>query len=65
MRAHQIMTRKVITVKPDTSIVDAANTMLQQHISGLPVVNEAGNLVGIRQTCLVPVHKSQHIPLNR
>jgi CBS domain-containing protein len=47
MRAHQIMTRKVITVKPDTSIADAANTMLQQHISGLPVVNEAGNLVGI------------------
>ena len=47
MRAHQIMTRKVITVKPDTSIADAANTMLQQHISGLPVINEAGNLVGI------------------
>ena len=47
MRAHQIMTRKVISVKPDTSIADAANTMLQQHISGLPVVGEAGNLVGI------------------
>ena len=47
MRAHQIMTRKVISVKIDASIVDAANTMLQQHISGLPVVNESGNLVGI------------------
>ncbi len=47
MRAHQIMTRKVISVKPDTSIADAANTMLQQHISGLPVLNEAGKLVGI------------------
>ena len=47
MRAHQIMTRKVISVKPDTSIADAANTMLQQHISGLPVVDEAGKLVGI------------------
>jgi CBS domain-containing protein len=47
MRAHQIMTRKVISVKPDTSIVDAANTMLQKHISGLPVVNEIGKLVGI------------------
>ena len=47
MRAHQIMTRKVISVTPDTSIADAANTMLQQHISGLPVVGEAGNLVGI------------------
>ena len=47
MRAHQIMTRKVISVTPDTSIADAANTMLQHHISGLPVVGEAGNLVGI------------------
>ncbi len=47
MRAHQIMTRKVISVKPDTPIADAANIMLQQHISGLPVVNETGKLVGI------------------
>ena len=47
MRAHQIMTRKVISVKPDTSIADAANRMLKQHISGLPVVSETGKLVGI------------------
>jgi CBS domain-containing protein len=47
MRAHQIMTRKVISVKPGTSISDAANTMLQQHISGLPVLNGIGDLVGI------------------
>ena len=47
MRAHQIMTRNVITVTPDTSIIDAAGKMLEQHISGLPVVNDAGKLVGI------------------
>lgn len=47
MRAHQVMNRNVITVTPDTPIVDAANIMLRQHISGLPVVNEAGKLVGI------------------
>ena len=47
MRAHQIMTKRVITVAPDTTIVDAANTMLRQHISGLPVVNAAGKMVGI------------------
>jgi CBS domain-containing protein len=47
MHAHQIMTRPVITVTPDTAIVDAANTMLQRHISGLPVVDGAGKLVGI------------------
>ncbi len=47
MRAHQIMTRKVITVGPDTSIVEAANTMLQHHIGGLPVVDATGKLIGI------------------
>jgi CBS domain-containing protein len=47
MRAHQIMSRPVITVAPETSIVEAANTMLQRHISGLPVVNKAGQLVGV------------------
>jgi CBS domain-containing protein len=47
MRAHQIMTRRVITVTPDTSIVDAANIMLQRHVSGLPVVDSAGKLVGV------------------
>ena len=47
MRAHQIMTRNVITVSPETSIVDAANIMLRNHISGLPVLGPSGNLVGI------------------
>jgi CBS domain-containing protein len=47
MRAHQIMTRPVISVTPQTSIVDAANIMLQKHVSGLPVVDATGKLVGI------------------
>jgi CBS-domain-containing membrane protein len=47
MRAHQIMTRQVITIGPETSVVEAADTMLRHHISGLPVVNTAGKLTGI------------------
>src|SRR6202011_2718912 len=47
MRAHQIMTRPVITVTPETPIVEAANTMLQRHVSGLPVVDATSKLVGI------------------
>ena len=47
MRAHQIMTRSVISVTPETTILDAANIMLQRHISGLPVITKAGTLVGI------------------
>ena len=47
MRAHQIMTREVISVTPSTSIEDAARIMRQTHISGLPVLDDAGKLVGI------------------
>jgi CBS domain-containing protein len=47
MRTHQIMTRKVITVGTATSIVEAANIMLEKHVSGLPVIDETGKLVGI------------------
>jgi CBS domain-containing protein len=47
MRAHQIMTKDVITVSPDTSIVEAAKQMLEHHISGLPVLDKDGKLIGI------------------
>ena len=47
MRAHQIMTHEVITVTPDTTVNDAAARMLDNHISGLPVVDDTGKLVGI------------------
>jgi CBS domain-containing protein len=47
MRAHQIMTRSVITIAPDATILEAARTMLRHHVSGLPVVDAAGKLLGI------------------
>jgi CBS domain-containing protein len=47
MRAHQIMTRFVVTVTPETTILKAANIMLQLQVSALPVLDSAGKLVGI------------------
>lgn len=47
MRAHQIMTARVTTVQPETPITEAADLMLSKHISGLPVLDKAGKLVGI------------------
>ncbi len=47
MRASQIMSRQVITVGVDASVTDAIKIMLAHHISGLPVVDAAGKLVGI------------------
>lgn len=45
--AKDIMTTKVITVKPDTDILQAAKLLLDNHINGLPVVDDDGRLHGI------------------
>lgn len=47
MRVHQIMTPQVITVGAETNIAEAIDLMLRHHISGLPVVDAAGKLIGI------------------
>jgi CBS domain-containing protein len=47
MRTSDVMTRQVITVGPDTSIVEAARLMLENRISGLPVIEGRGRLIGI------------------
>jgi CBS domain-containing protein len=47
MRAQHVMTRNVVMVKVDTPIRDAANLMLKHHISGLPVVDDAGRVIGM------------------
>ncbi|MEP6984525.1 MAG: CBS domain-containing protein [Chloroflexota bacterium] len=43
----KIMSRKVITIKPNETIFEAANLMLDQKVSGLPVVDESGKLLGM------------------
>lgn len=47
MRACQIMTPRLVTVPADALIAEAAELMLRKRISGLPVVDVAGWLVGI------------------
>ncbi|MBR0827164.1 CBS domain-containing protein [Bradyrhizobium manausense] len=47
MRAHYVMTKDVVAVTPHTTIEKAAKIMLRMHISGLPVIDDAGNLVGV------------------
>jgi len=41
------MMRRVISVAADDTILNAAQAMLQNGISGLPVTDTAGNLVGV------------------
>jgi len=47
MKASDIMTPDVISADPDATVLQAARYMLQHHISGLPVIDRTGALVGI------------------
>ncbi|WP_322102550.1 CBS domain-containing protein [Paraburkholderia sp. J41] len=47
MQASDIMTTDVVSVRPDTSVFEAATLLAEQHISGVPVIDDHGNVVGI------------------
>lgn len=47
MRVLDIMTMDVLTARPEDSLKDAARTMVRAGVSGLPVVDDDGRLVGI------------------
>ncbi|MGE5268820.1 MAG: CBS domain-containing protein [Thiohalocapsa sp.] len=47
MKVSEIMTAPVVTVAPETAIAEVARLMLQHRISGLPVVDSHGAVVGI------------------
>lgn len=63
LKAKDIMTGDVITVKPETTIEDLARTLMEHNISGAPVVNDAGDLTGIvTENDLISQNKRLHIP---
>ena len=47
MIARDIMTRKVYTIRSDASAQEAAQLLDQHRISGLPVVDESNDIIGI------------------
>jgi CBS domain-containing protein len=47
MFAADLMHKDPISVRPETTLADAARIMLSHHLSGLPVVTQAGELTGI------------------
>src|SRR3546814_128794 len=47
MKVADVMTNGAATVRPDASLAEAARIMVEHGISGLPVVDESGRLVGI------------------
>jgi CBS domain-containing protein len=47
MRVKDVMKTKVVSVSPQTTVAEALDTMVRSHLSGLPVIDESGSLVGI------------------
>ena len=47
MKAVDVMTRNVVSVKLDSSVFEAAQRMILNRISGLPVLDASGKLVGV------------------
>ncbi len=63
LKAKDIMTRDVITVSPATTIEDLARIFIEKNISGAPVVDDRGDLVGIvTENDLISQNKRLHIP---
>jgi CBS domain-containing protein len=61
--ATDIMTSDVITVTTETSVQELARILSLHNISGVPVVDNAGNLIGIvTENDLIDQTKKLHIP---
>ena len=61
--AKDIMTSEVITISPEEEVAQAAKLLLAKRINGLPVVNDAGELVGILcQSDLIIQQKNIPLP---
>jgi CBS domain-containing protein len=59
----EIMTRNVITATAEMEIAQAARLLMENHINGLPVVDDVGSLVGILcQSDIIAQQKKLPLP---
>ena len=57
------MARTLVTFKPDTDVLDAVHSLVKNRIAGAPVVDDAGNLLGMLSEldCLkIALHAGYH-----
>lgn len=47
MNVEQLMTKTVLTVAPETPLRQVAGLLVREHISGVPVVDEDGHVLGV------------------
>ena len=62
LKAEDCMVRELVTVRPDTDAYDAIALLLKHRISGMPVVDESGKLVGMlsERDCLKTLLDAQY-----
>jgi len=63
LRARDIMTRDVITVSPGTTVEELGRLFIEKGISGAPVTDAEGRLLGIiTENDLISQNRRLHIP---
>ena len=63
LKVKDIMTTEIITVSPETEIVQVTKLLLENRINGVPVLDETGRLVGILcQSDLIAQQRKLPIP---
>lgn len=63
LKVKDIMTKDVVTVTKETTVMELAGIFSQRHLSSLPVLDQGGALIGIvTETDLVEQDKNLHIP---
>ncbi len=63
LTAKEIMSRNVTTVTEDTSVRELASILASHKISGAPVVNDQGEIIGVvTENDLIDQNKKVHIP---
>lgn len=63
LTAQNIMTHDVVTVKENATVRELAALLLERNISGAPVVDEAGAVIGVvTESDLIFQNKKVHLP---
>ena len=62
MKVRDLMSRDVLTLTPETPLKRAAELLARERISGAPVVDDAGRVVGVLSEADVLVKASAEVP---
>lgn len=63
LKARDIMRTEITTVPPDMTVEELGRLFIEKNLSGLPVVDDSGELIGIvTENDLISQNKRLHIP---